>query len=256
MFSFMTRFTAEEKIVQIGRKKMALDHALIESMDIEDAAAVDVESILKHGAKALFDENDETISKTYDPEEVEKLLDRTMVESAEVEKGASTQFSSARIWISDKATLTEDIDEFSIDASAEDEKVFEELAKDNEISKAKEVAEAQELGRGKRQRNVAHSPDYKSSGAAIDTDDDGGYILPAKKGRKRKNKEETDSEVDYAVAADPSDDDESVGKGQQIDPNELELGQEAGRSRSRYTGMTGKTMLTSYSFPPYLVHSV
>jgi len=35
-FQLMTRASAEEKIVQIGRKKMALDHVVVEQLDAED----------------------------------------------------------------------------------------------------------------------------------------------------------------------------------------------------------------------------
>jgi hypothetical protein len=69
----MTKNSAEEKIVQIGRKKMALDHVLIESMDAEDDAGVDLESILKHGAEALFNDNDQD-DIHYDSKSVDELL--------------------------------------------------------------------------------------------------------------------------------------------------------------------------------------
>ena len=49
-FQMTTKDTVEEKIMQIGRKKMALDHALIESMDASDDAGDGLESILKHGS--------------------------------------------------------------------------------------------------------------------------------------------------------------------------------------------------------------
>src|ERR1700749_4289840 len=49
-FQLMTRSSAEEKIVQMGRKKMALDHVVVEQLDAEDLEQQDVESILKHGA--------------------------------------------------------------------------------------------------------------------------------------------------------------------------------------------------------------
>ena len=41
--------------MQIGKKKMTLDHALIEQMNAaEDDASIDLESILRHNVEALF----------------------------------------------------------------------------------------------------------------------------------------------------------------------------------------------------------
>ena len=80
VFQLMTKDSAEEKIVQIGRKKMALDQALIESIGAEDDAGVDLESILKHGAEALFNDDDRN-DIHYDSASVDKLLDRTKVKN-------------------------------------------------------------------------------------------------------------------------------------------------------------------------------
>ncbi|KAG9879564.1 SNF2 family DNA-dependent chromodomain-containing ATPase, partial [Aureobasidium melanogenum] len=47
-FQIVTRASAEEKIMSYGRRKMALDHVLIEQMDAEDATDRDLEGILRH----------------------------------------------------------------------------------------------------------------------------------------------------------------------------------------------------------------
>src|SRR5579871_4711540 len=75
-FQLMTRNSVEEKIMQIGRKKMALDHVVVERLDTEDLEEKDVASILRHGAVGLFtDNNGEEIK--YDNASIEKLLDRS-----------------------------------------------------------------------------------------------------------------------------------------------------------------------------------
>src|ERR1700753_442713 len=56
-FQFMTRASAEEKIFQIGRTKMALDHVVVESLDDGDIREKDVESILRFGAAEIFSED-------------------------------------------------------------------------------------------------------------------------------------------------------------------------------------------------------
>lgn len=41
--------------MQIGKKKLVLDHLIVQKMDDDDSAGENVQSILTHGAKALFD---------------------------------------------------------------------------------------------------------------------------------------------------------------------------------------------------------
>ena len=46
--------------MQAGKKKLVLDHLIVQKMDAEDDAS-DIQSILTFGANALFnEENDET----------------------------------------------------------------------------------------------------------------------------------------------------------------------------------------------------
>jgi chromodomain-helicase-DNA-binding protein 4 len=41
--------------VQVGKKKLVLDHLIVQKMDDEDSAGENVQSILTYGAKALFE---------------------------------------------------------------------------------------------------------------------------------------------------------------------------------------------------------
>jgi len=152
----MTKDSAEEKIVQIGRKKMALDQALIESMGAEDDAGVDLESILKHGAEALFNDDDRN-DIHYDSASVDKLLDRTQVENtnSDDDKTAESQFSYARVWAQDKGTLTDDIGDADAKPSAPNLSVWDKILKQREVDAALEAAKnMQTFGRGKRTRQV------------------------------------------------------------------------------------------------------
>jgi chromodomain-helicase-DNA-binding protein 4 len=159
VFQLMTKNSAEEKIVQIGRNKMALDQALIESMGAEDDAGVDLESILKHGAEALFNDDDRD-DIHYDSASVDKLLDRTQVENTDTddEKTAESQFSHARVWANDKGTLTEDVGDTDTAPSVPNFSVWEKILKQREADAAPEAARnMQTFGRGKRARQVRHS---------------------------------------------------------------------------------------------------
>jgi chromodomain-helicase-DNA-binding protein 4 len=55
-----TYFEKPERIVQIGKKKLVLDHLIVQKMDDdEENAGENVQSILTYGAEALF-ESEET----------------------------------------------------------------------------------------------------------------------------------------------------------------------------------------------------
>jgi hypothetical protein len=159
----MTKDSVEEKIVQIGRKKMALDQALIESLDAEDDAGVDLESILKHGAAALF--NDDAKNDIhYDSASVDKLLDRTQVETettdGDEDKTAESQFSFARVWANDKGDLTEDVGDADLEsAEAKNPSIWKKILEQRQLDAEREAAKnMQTFGRGKRARQVSDNP--------------------------------------------------------------------------------------------------
>jgi chromodomain-helicase-DNA-binding protein 4 len=155
VFQLMTRASAEEKVMQIGKKKMALDHILIEKMDADDDAGVDLESILRHGAEALFGDDD-TGDVHYDSDSVEKLLDRSQDENTEVGKDASaeSQFSFARVWANDSGALEDRLGD-SDGSLPPNSTLWEKILQEREKAAAEEAAaQAQALGRGKRKRNV------------------------------------------------------------------------------------------------------
>jgi len=159
VFQLMTKDSAEEKIVQIGRKKMALDHVLIESLDQEDDAGVDLESILRHGAMALFEDNDENDIR-YNSSSVDKLLDRTDIENtnAGADKTAESAFSFARVWANDKGTLEDDLGDADEPAAEESVSVWDKLLAERAAEAAREAEKRKEaLGKGKRVRKVCFS---------------------------------------------------------------------------------------------------
>lgn len=156
VFQIMTRGSAEEKIMQIGKKKMALDHVLIQQMDQEDDAGMDLESILRHGAEALFGD-DNTGDIVYDSASVDKLLDRSQIESTSTgeDKSAESQFSFARVWANDKGALEDNLGDPEV-ATPADTTVWDKILKERERMYAEEAAaQAETLGRGKRRRQVS-----------------------------------------------------------------------------------------------------
>lgn len=155
VFRLMTRNTVEEKIYQTAKKKMVLDHLIVESLDNSEEK-LDVERLLLHGLKALFEDTDDKDIK-YDDNDIDKLLDRTQIEEMSEqqpsEEGGLGSFKTARIWANSTAQL-EDLDD-------EDSTMLEVGYWDRIIQERKMLAEAQELakqeeaGRGKRKASRA-----------------------------------------------------------------------------------------------------
>jgi len=155
-FQLMTRASAEEKIVQIGRKKMALDHVLIEQMDASEDSSIDMESILRYGAAEILEGDSHDIR--YDDASVNKLLDRSQVEDTKTgeDNTAESQFSFARVWANDAASMLDSLNSSDSDEKAPDPTVWERILKDREKVAAEEAAaRLQVLGRGKRARQVS-----------------------------------------------------------------------------------------------------
>ena len=49
--------------MQTGKKKLVLDHLIVQKMDDDSGSKEDVQSILMFGAKALFEDNEETVAR-------------------------------------------------------------------------------------------------------------------------------------------------------------------------------------------------
>ncbi|KAI1389568.1 PHD/FYVE-zinc-finger like domain-containing protein [Hypoxylon trugodes] len=176
-FQLTTKNTVEEEIMQTGRRKMALDHALIESLDSENQDDRDIESILTRGAESLFSDKDK-VKITYTPASVDKLLDRSQAESTNAnDQTAETQFSVARVWANDTGTLNDNtISADDNNAPAADSSVWENILRLREEEHQKEVAtQKAEYGRGARRR-ATQPINYNSAlvgvFAGIDSDSD------------------------------------------------------------------------------------
>ncbi|KOS20093.1 Chromatin remodeling factor mit1 [Escovopsis weberi] len=161
-FQLVTKDSVEEQIMQVGRKKMALDHALIESMDDDELAGDDLESILKRGAQALFDENYEKAAIHYDSASVDQLLDRSQVEQTATndEGSGETQFTYARVWSNNKLGFEENQDLGEEQAPEPiNSSVWDQiLAQREEEARREAEANKEVLGRGARRRNKTENP--------------------------------------------------------------------------------------------------
>ncbi|KAG8418035.1 hypothetical protein J3458_005477 [Metarhizium acridum] len=215
-FQLMTKDTVEERIVQIGKKKMALDHALIESLDDDEIAGDDLESILAHGAQALFSDDYQKGAIHYDGPSIDRLLDRSQTEQTKVddEGSAEAQFTYAKVWSNDKANLE---DELKAAAEAEapepiSSSVWDKiLAEREEEARRQAEANQERLGRGERRRTTLN---YKSDTLAEYLQDVGGPNA-------------SDSSDDFAAAGSSSSsdgDNEAEGKKRTTSPPKPKTG--------------------------------
>ncbi|KAG6830296.1 hypothetical protein H0H92_001374 [Tricholoma furcatifolium] len=150
VFKLMVKDSAEERIMQVGKKKLVLDHLIVQKMDDEDSAGEDVQSILTYGAQALFDKQETSREIIYSEQDIEKLVLKTEQEGdkqEQVKEGMS--FAFAKVWAADKDSLeeVEDIDQGDSWAQT--------LQKLNEERDKVQVQETLQRGRGVKRRAAA-----------------------------------------------------------------------------------------------------
>ncbi|KIW01020.1 uncharacterized protein PV09_07537 [Verruconis gallopava] len=229
-FQMMTRASVEEKILQVGRRKMALDEVVINQLDDDSVEDKDMESILKHGMAELFDDEKENQDIRYDDASIDLLLDRSQIENTKSGKDstAESQFSFARVWENDSAALQDSLN-VSEEETAPNQDFWDKILKERE-RKAAERAAKPELGRGKRARNTVN---YDQSGIVVleNKNEDEGQAsstsnpledLPKvsserrRRRRKRgrtKGEQSEDSDTDFRPRDSGESADESAGEG-------------------------------------------
>ncbi|PYH90192.1 hypothetical protein BO71DRAFT_444079 [Aspergillus ellipticus CBS 707.79] len=204
VFQLMTRGSAEEKIMQIGKKKMILDHVLIDRMVAEEDDGRDLESILRHGAQALFD-GDDSGDVRYDSESIDKLLDRSQAEQAMSpdESNQESQFSFARVWANDNQNLEDQLENIEEDTTPSAD-VWEKILREREQAAAEEARrKAETLGRGKRKR------------IAVDYATEALEISPVKSRTEREAESDTEFRADQAMESESD-------SAPDLDPDEME----------------------------------
>ena len=205
-FQLVTRASAEERIMQMGRRKLALDHVLIQEMDADDAEQTDLVSVLKHGANEIFEDSGES-DVVYDANAVERLLDRSGMEAPKptADKSAEVQFSVARVWANNGLVDAEtgfDTDYGAPGMTREtqapmaDANVWAKILQERErLAVEDAAAKAADFGRGRRARGQV---DYK--GEVVDGAEvvEGGQVGFVGQGRKKKKRGENDeSDTDF-----------------------------------------------------------
>ncbi|KZV93790.1 hypothetical protein EXIGLDRAFT_645875 [Exidia glandulosa HHB12029] len=203
VFKLMMKDSAEEKIMQAGKKKLALDHLIVQSMDDENAADNDVQTLLSYGAKALFEEDGAAQTITYSASDVEQLIVRTEtavdVEQDETTKG-SLSFDFTKIWLPEKGGVEELQEDTGTTSQDEHDFWAKTLALASAEQEAAKERERQQMGRGARRRKEVNyampvSPEKDKRG----------------KGRKRNiDDDDDDEDVDFTMQDGVSSDDDTA----------------------------------------------
>ena len=207
VFHLMTRDTAEEKIMQLGKKKLSLDHLIIDRMGAEEDEEVDVESILKFGAGALFDDDVEEKVIKYDAASIDTLLDRSQMEQTTATDGKENStdlaFSFARVWESDKGVL---VDNGFGDGDHEiSESTWDKILQEREEEarrEREERARKEQLGRGKRIRQnlQSYAAEFEGGGDSGDDTD-----FQASTGNHHSDSDSDQHDGEFEVASDAVD---------------------------------------------------
>lgn len=211
VFKLMVKDSAEERIMQIGKKKLVLDHLIVQKMDDDETGGDDVQSFLMFGAQALFNEEGDQASRdiNYSETDVQKLIEKTEVEGEEQhddDKGAGAFSFGFKVWAADN-TL-EDVADDAAAAGPMADSWAETLAR-IEAEKAKAMI-AEESGRRTRKRAVA-------STQRIPGLDDSPPPTPPRKGAENKKKGKRrrlsadGGDSDFAVGSEPPSESDSDG---------------------------------------------
>ncbi|KAI8593885.1 SNF2 family N-terminal domain-containing protein [Geranomyces variabilis] len=195
VYRFFHRRCVEEKILEAGKKKLVLNHLLIAQMASTEDAPEDLSSIIRYGAKALFEEDAATASASqikYDDAEVDKLLDRSAifaepaVKEGEKDEPAGFKLGAfAKLWQSEKPEFDEsavlvDLGADATAADAEDQSTFwDNVLKETAAQRAaRDAIEHDDWGRARRKRkSVNYSESAKKQKLAepelwLDDDED------------------------------------------------------------------------------------
>ncbi|RDY08117.1 CHD3-type chromatin-remodeling factor PICKLE, partial [Mucuna pruriens] len=166
IYRLITRGTIEEKMIQMTKKKMVLEHLVVGRLKDQNINQEELDDIIRYGSKELFaDENDE-VGKSrqihYDDDAIDRLLDRDQVGDEEAaldgedEDGFLKAFKVANFEYIEEADQAEEVaqntaKENQSATSSKRTNYWEELLKDR--YEEHQVEELNVLGKGKRNRN-------------------------------------------------------------------------------------------------------
>ncbi|KAL5071495.1 hypothetical protein RYX36_022382 [Vicia faba] len=163
IYRLITRGTIEERMMEMTKKKMLLEHLVVGSIKTQNFNQEELDDIIRYGSKELFADENDAVRKSrqihYDDAAIDRLLNRDQVGDEEAtldetdEDGFLKAFKVANFEYIDEAEAAEEKSEiegkFSVSGS-EGKNYWEELLKDK--YQEQKVEELNVLGKGKRNR--------------------------------------------------------------------------------------------------------
>ncbi|KAI6118993.1 hypothetical protein EV401DRAFT_1965170 [Pisolithus croceorrhizus] len=208
VFKLMVKDSAEEKIMQAGKKKLVLDHLIVQKMDDDEDGAGNLESILTFGAKELFEEGDQNARDiVYTDHDLDKLIEKTEVEGEqeEVAKDGGLKFNFAKVWAANKNTF-EDIGDETLEPH--DDSWAQTLRRIAAANNASQIQEA--TGRGVRRKAAASFPQQQLDHIeGLEDSPVASKKKPKKKGRSSKTGTSSESDA-WAASIHAEDSDTSM----------------------------------------------
>ncbi|CAM8893801.1 unnamed protein product [Rhodiola kirilowii] len=187
IYRLITRGTIEERMMQLTKKKMVLEHLVVGNLQKQGINQEELDDIIRYGSKELFaDENDEAGKSRqihYDESAIDRLLDREQVgeENATVDEEEENSFlKNFKVanfeYIDESETVAEvEVQEATENVGSvtdsERSSYWEELLQDQyEVQKVEEFTA---MGKGKRSRKQMVSVDDDDLAGLEDVSSDG-----------------------------------------------------------------------------------
>ncbi|XP_014500995.1 CHD3-type chromatin-remodeling factor PICKLE isoform X4 [Vigna radiata var. radiata] len=186
IYRLITRGTIEERMMQMTKKKMVLEHLVVGRLKAQNINQEELDDIIRYGSKELFaDENDEAGKSRqihYDAAAIDRLLDRDQVGDEEAtlddeeEDGFLKAFKVANFEYVDEAEAAAEEAAAQKRAlenvnSSERTHYWEELLRDK--YQEHKVEEFNALGKGKRNRKLMVSVEEDDLAGLEDVSSDG-----------------------------------------------------------------------------------
>ncbi|XP_073042512.1 CHD3-type chromatin-remodeling factor PICKLE-like isoform X1 [Primulina eburnea] len=188
IYRLITRGTIEERMMQMTKKKMVLEHLVVGKLKTQNINQEELDDIIRYGSKELFaDDNDELVKSRqihYDDTAIDRLLNREQIEDEESslydeeEDGFLKAFKVANFEYVDEVELAAEEEAPAIPAESkaplnnpERASYWEDLLRDKyEVQK---IEEFNAMGKGKRSRKQMVSVEEDDLAGLEDVSSDG-----------------------------------------------------------------------------------
>ncbi|XP_047969481.1 CHD3-type chromatin-remodeling factor PICKLE [Salvia hispanica] len=185
IYRLITRGTIEERMMQLTKKKMVLEHLVVGRLKAQNINQEELDDIIRYGSMELFaDDNDESVKSRqihYDDTAIDRLLNRDQIGEEEAllddeeEDGFLKAFKVANFEYVDEAETEEEVpappSESKASVNPERASFWEDLLRDKyEVQK---VEEFNAMGKGKRSRKQMVSVEEDDLAGLEDVSSDG-----------------------------------------------------------------------------------